>query len=190
MTSQDAGYVVGLGNPGRRYRRTRHNLGFEVVELLADRWQAPSPRRTFAGRLWQGDFAGRPVRLLAPETYMNDSGRSVAEMVRFYKVDPAQLLIVLDDMALEPGSVRLRARGSAGGHNGLADVLDVLGTREVARLRLGIGEPPPGMDGVDYVLGKITDAERAAADEAIETACRVVEDWLTEGTEAAMNRHN
>lgn len=123
-------------------------------------------------------------------TFMNRSGQAVSELARFYKVQAARLLIVLDDLAMPPGKIRLRGQGSAGGHKGLCDVLDRLGTDQVARLRLGIGEPPAGMDATDYVLGRMSKEELALANEAIDHACQAVEDWLAVGTEAAMNKHN
>ncbi len=183
-------YVVGLGNPGRRYRRTRHNLGFMVVEALAERWGASRPRRTFGGLARQGHFGDDAVMLLEPMTFMNASGQSVAEMMRFYKAEPGELLVVLDDMDLPPGRIRVRPSGSAGGHKGLGDVLARLGTDKVARVRLGIGSAPPPMDPTDYVLGVMDEEELALANEAVERACLAVEDWLALGTEAAMSRHN
>jgi peptidyl-tRNA hydrolase, PTH1 family len=161
-----------------------------VVDELARRWNAPPPRRAFSGMLWDARFGARRVLLLEPMTFMNRSGQAVAELVRFYKALPQDVLIVLDDLALPPGKVRLRAGGSAGGHNGLDDVLACLGTQEVARLRLGIGEPTGGIDAIDYVLGRMNEDELAAARQAVDQACQAVEDWLTEGLQAAMNRHN
>jgi len=183
-------YVVGLGNPGRRYRRTRHNLGFMVAEALAERWDASSARRAFEGLLREGAFGPHRVLLLAPMTFMNRSGQSVAEMVRFYKAAPGELLVVLDDMDLPPGRIRLRASGSAGGHKGLGDVVARLGTEAVARLRVGIGPSPAPMDPADYVLGVMTEDELALANQAIERACLAVEDWMALGIEAAMSKHN
>ena len=190
MDSSTAKFVVGLGNPGRRYHRTRHNLGFMVVERLADLWDAGPGRQAFDGRLWDVKRDGRSVYLLAPMIFMNRSGRSVAAMARFYKAATSDMLIVLDDLALPPGKIRLRAGGSAGGHNGLQDVQDVLGTQDVPRLRLGIGPSPSQMDPADYVLGKMNEDELALANQAIDQAVAAVEDWLTVGVEEAMNRHN
>ncbi|MFW6155393.1 MAG: aminoacyl-tRNA hydrolase [Planctomycetota bacterium] len=183
-------FVIGLGNPGRRYRRTRHNLGFMVVDRLVDRWAAGSARKAFDGLFWDARFDGRRVGLLEPMTFMNRSGRSVAAMARFYKAAPADLLIVLDDLALPPGTIRLRPGGSGGGHNGLQDVLAALGTPEVPRLRLGIGPGPAAMDGADYVLATMDEDAKAAAHQAVDHAVAAVEDWLTLGVAEAMNRHN
>jgi len=190
MNSPTPQFVVGLGNPGRRYRRTRHNLGFMVVDRLVDRWVAGPSRSAFDGLFWDARVDGRRVGLLEPMTFMNVSGRSVAAMARFYKAAPADLLVVLDDLALPPGTIRLRAGGSAGGHNGLQDVLTALGTPEVPRLRLGIGAAPPAMDGADYVLAKMDEDALASANQALDQAVEAVEDWLTLGVAEAMNRHN
>ena len=189
-TAQAAACIVGLGNPGRQYHLTRHNLGFMVVEALIARWGAQGPKKAFSGELWDARFAGQRVWLLAPMTFMNRSGQAVQELVRFYQLPLERVLVVLDDMALPPGRIRLRPEGSAGGHNGLTDVLARLGSLDVPRLRLGIGEPPGPMDGVDYVLGRMSEAELATAKSAVEQACQAVEDWLMLGMDAAMSKHN
>jgi len=190
MGSTKTKFIVGLGNPGRRYRDTRHNLGFMLVERLADLWAAGPPRQGFDGLVWDVRRDGRTIYLLEPMTFMNRSGRSVAALVRFYKAALEDVLIVLDDLALPPGRIRIRPEGSAGGHNGLQDILTVLGAQQVPRLRLGIGPSPEAMDSADYVLGKLTEDELALANQAIDKAVVVVEDWLTVGVAEAMNRHN
>ncbi len=190
MSSTAPLFVVGLGNPGRRYRQTRHNLGFMAVDRLADRWGAGAARRVFDGVFRDARVGGRRVGLLEPMTFMNRSGRSVAAMVRFYKAATSDLLVVLDDLALPEGAIRLRPGGSAGGHKGLQDVLAALGTQEVPRLRLGIGAAPAVMDAVDYVLAKMDDDALAAAHQAVDKAVEAVEDWITLGIAEAMNRHN
>lgn len=182
--------VVGLGNPGRSYERTRHNLGFMVVDALARRWAAGAASDKFAGRLWQATVAERKVMLLEPMTFMNRSGDAVGPMMRFYKVEPDQVLVVLDDLALPPGVIRLRTGGSAGGHNGLTDVIRVTGTQQVPRLRIGIGSAPPRMDPADYVLGRMGEDELATANLAVERACEAVEDWIVLGAQRAMTKHN
>ena len=190
MLSGGIGYVIGLGNPGRRYRRTRHNLGFAVVEELVRRWHVGPPRRAFNGLLWETQFGLQRVRLLEPTTFMNGSGQAVAQLAGYYDVEPCRMLIVLDDLALPAGTIRLRSRGSAGGHKGLADILKRLDSDQVPRLRLGIGQPPPEMDPVAYVLGVVSQEELPLAEEAIAKACLAVEDWLSDGIEAAMNKYN
>jgi PTH1 family peptidyl-tRNA hydrolase len=188
--SAEAACIIGLGNPGRQYHRTRHNLGFMVLEALIARWAAQGPRKAFSGELWDGRFGDRRIWLLAPMTFMNRSGQAALELVQFYQVPLENVLVVLDDMALPPGRIRLRPEGSAGGHNGLADVLERLGSLDVPRLRIGIGAPPAAMDGVDYVLGKMSEDELAIAASAVDQACQAVEDWLTIGMDAAMSKHN
>lgn len=186
--------VVGLGNPGREYRRSRHNVGFAVVEALAQRWGAGKGRRAFDGRLREArpTIGGAPRRvvLLEPQTYMNRSGLAAAALVRFYKADLQDVLVVLDDMALPLGRLRFRAGGSSGGHRGLADVLAALGTEQVPRLRIGIGAAPPQMEGTDYVLTAFTADERETMDQAVRQAAVAVEDWIALGVTSVMDRYN
>ncbi len=194
-TSDRRRFVVGLGNPGRQYARTRHNVGFRVVEELARRWSAEAPRQAFGGQLREArpigpDGTPRRVMLLTPQTYMNRSGSPVQELASYYKAAGEDLMIVLDDMNLPTGMVRARASGSAGGQKGLADILAKLGTRDVPRLRIGIGAPPGRMDGADYVLGRFTEAEEEAVGPAIVTAADAVEAWLARGMTFVMDRYN
>lgn len=187
--------VVGLGNPGRRYRGTRHNVGFRVLRELCRRWQVETGRRAFGGTVYEARPArpGGPaqrVLMLAPETYMNRSGEAVQALRAFYKADPADLLVVLDDYALPLGRIRLRAKGSPGGHNGLADVLQRVGTDEVPRLRIGIGSPPPGQDTVGFVLTRFGPEEEPEIEAAVRQAAEAVEDWTFEGITPVMNRYN
>ncbi len=185
-----AKFVVGLGNPGRRYRNTRHNVGYMVLCRLRERWSLGRGKSKFQGRCWTGSVAGQPVTLLAPKTYMNRSGLAVAEMMSFYKADPAAVLIVLDDIALAPGRLRLRARGSAGGHKGLTDILQAVGADQLPRLRVGIGAPPEGTDATAYVLGRFRKEEIAVIEEAMPRAADAVEAWLTKGITYSMDRYN
>jgi PTH1 family peptidyl-tRNA hydrolase len=173
---------VGLGNPGRKYRDTRHNVGFDVIGLLAQRWSLGQPTERFNGWVLDGRVGddATPVTMLAPQTYMNRSGQAVRQMLDFYKASPHDLLVVMDDMALELGRLRFRTDGSAGGHNGLADILQALGSDEVPRLRVGIGQAPGRMDPADWVLGKFTAKEREIIDVAEQQAADAVEDWLGE----------
>ena len=183
-------YVVGLGNPGRRYRDTRHNVGFRVLGVLRRRWDFGRARTKFHARVWSGRIGAAAVTLMAPETYMNESGLSAGEMVRFHKADPSGVLVVLDDLALPVGRLRARAGGSAGGHKGLADVLAALGTDAVPRLRVGIGAPPEGVDATRYVLSVFDDAERTLMSEALARAADAVADWVGEGITSVMDRYN
>jgi peptidyl-tRNA hydrolase, PTH1 family len=181
--------IVGLGNPGREYQGTRHNVGFEAVDRLGARLRVEIDKRKFGGLLGQGTCESQRVLLLKPLQYMNCSGQVVATTTGFYKVGPADVLVITDDMALEPGRIRLRARGSSGGHNGLADIIEKLGTDGFARLRIGIGAPAAQV-ARDYVLSRPPAEERARLDEAIGRAVEAALCWLEEDLETAMNRYN
>lgn len=183
-------YVIGLGNPGRRYQGTRHNVGFMVLAALRQRWEFGRARSRFHGRSWNGRIGPTQLTLLAPQTYMNESGRAVAEMMAFYKAQPSSLLVVLDDMALPPGKLRARARGSAGGHKGLADIARALGGADVQRLRVGIGSPPESMDAVAWVLSRFDESEKAVMSEAVQRAADAVAEWAGKGITEVMNRYN
>ena len=186
--------VVGLGNPGSRYARTRHNVGWMVLEALRQRWNWDGGRKMFGGLLYDGRATGpdgqsQRVLLLEPHTYMNASGQAVATAAGFHKVPPCDVLVVLDDMALELGRLRVRPGGSAGGHNGLSDVLRALGTSEVGRLRVGIGSPPPGA-WIDFVLTAFSAEEQEVIRPAVKLAAAAVEDWVFRGMAWVMNHYN
>jgi len=186
--------VVGLGNPGRRYERTRHNVGFRVADALAQMWQAGPWRSAFGGRLAEADVKRstdrRRAKLLKPETFMNASGQAARQAADYYRVAVEDVLVVLDDMALPLGRLRARPDGSAGGHKGLADVMRAFGTEAVPRLRIGIGQPPEFMDGEDYVLAAFGEDDQSVIAAAIESAAQAVEDWLFEGLAAIMDKYN
>lgn len=188
--------VVGLGNPGRRYARTRHNVGFRVVESLAQRWAMGQGRKAFGGLVHDGRVTGpgqsEPPRvlLLQPHTYMNCSGQSVKGLAAFYKVASSDLLVIMDDLALSPGRIRVRGDGTAGGHKGLADVQAMLGTNEIARLRVGIGPVPEIMDARDFVLTRFDEDEKETIDRAIALAVQAAEDWLFQPLADVMSRYN
>lgn len=181
--------IVGLGNPGKVYRRTRHNVGFAIVDLLAGELGIDVRKRKFGGRFGEGEFSGRKVMLLKPWEYMNCSGQAVAKAVGFYELVLSEVLVILDDIWLEPGRIRLRASGSAGGHNGLADVIEKLGSSRICRLRVGIGQGEK-VEAYDYVLSEPSVEERPLLEQAKERAKEAVLCWVTEGIEAAMNRFN
>ncbi len=184
--------IVGLGNPDKRYEHTRHNAGFMVVDRLRTR-HAPSerPRARFAADTIEARIAADRCLLLKPMTYMNRSGQSVRQAVAFYKIDPADdLLVVCDDLALPVGHIRLRARGGTGGHNGLADISRALGSDTYCRLRVGIGAKPPHMDQADYVLSRFTPEETPDLERALDTAADAAEVFIADGITAAMNRFN
>jgi len=184
--------VVGLGNPGPRYRGTRHNVGFEVVDYLAKSPHASGFRGRFQAQTAELQEEFGPVLLVKPETYMNLSGRTVREVVDFYKIPLSDLLIVCDDINLPLGKLRARARGSHGGHNGLRNIQDVLGTNEYARLRIGVDAPKLGYDDatVDHVLGRFQPGEKPAIEDAIQKAAMAVLLWAKDGIDVCMNRMN
>ena len=181
--------VVGLGNPGEEYVDTRHNAGFRVIDLLAEALKIDVRKKKFGARFGQGEFADKKLILLKPWRFMNRSGEVVVTAVGFYKLELDDLLVVTDDMALEPGRIRVRAKGSAGGHNGLADVVEKLGTESIGRLRVGVGQSDEE-SAEDYVLDKPTEEEKPLLDEAIEKAREAVFCWVEYGIEAAMNKFN
>lgn len=182
--------VVGLGNPGKQYAGTRHNLGFDVLKVLAERFAAQSPRVKFEAELAEIDVGGERVLLLAPQTYMNLSGRSVRQALDFYKLSPVDVLVISDDLNLPCGQLRLRGSGTAGGQKGLQNVIDQLGTSQFARLRIGIDRPPGGRDATDYVLQRFSRSEREKIDVAVVRAADGVEQWVREGLNGAMNKVN
>jgi PTH1 family peptidyl-tRNA hydrolase len=182
--------IVGLGNVGRKYDQTRHNVGFEVLDRLAERFGDGRAKDKFDGRVMEATIAGQRALLLWPHTYMNLSGQSVGPAVEFYKIELADLLVVCDDFNLPLGTLRFRRDGSAGGQKGLDDVIRRLGTDGFARLRLGIGPVPDTWDAMDFVLSRFGADERKTIDEAIERAAEGVECWVAEGIETGMNRYN
>lgn len=182
--------IVGLGNPGRRYQGTRHNVGFAVADEVARRIGADfesGRAETLTARQGRGLAA---VLVAKPLTMMNLSGESVAGLAGFYKVDPASILVVADDVNLPLGRLRLRARGSAGGHNGLRSIIGCLGTEEFPRLRVGVGRGDPRRDLADHVLARFDGDERDEVERTITRAADAVDTFLAEGIEAAMNQHN
>ena len=182
--------VVGLGNPGAKYRGTRHNVGFETLAELAKRHGGSTSTLKHEAELVEIFLGGDKILLVAPQTYMNLSGRSVWPLVDFYKLPLEELLVVCDDLNLDVGRLRLRAKGSAGGQKGLQNIIQRLGSEEFARLRIGIGRPPGRMNSADYVLAKFLSEERETIDHAILSAADGVEWWVKEGCETAMNKIN
>jgi PTH1 family peptidyl-tRNA hydrolase len=182
--------VVGLGNPGRKYVGTRHNIGFAVLEELSRRHATASPRKAYGGEIVEAMIANERALLLAPHTYMNRSGQSVRQAVDFYKLEPVDVLVVCDDMNLPLGKLRVRTKGSDGGQKGLADIVRHLGTDVFPRLRIGIDRPPENWGGADYVLAKFTKEEHAEIAIAVQKAADAVAVWAAEGAESCMNRFN
>ncbi len=181
--------IVGLGNPGRKYAGSRHNVGFQCLDRLARAWGLSFSRRKHKALLAQGQIAGLEVILAKPQTFMNLSGQSVQRMARFYQVPPDSILVIYDDLDLPLGAIRLRPEGGSGGHKGMRSIIEHFGSSSFPRLRVGIGRPTHG-DPVDYVLDEFTLDERIAIEEVYDRAVSAVELWLTEGMAAAMNEYN
>lgn len=184
----DVKLIVGLGNPGPRYAGTRHNVGFRVIDELATRWSIDTAIEKFHAWFGKGLIGQHPAVLLKPTTFMNRSGQAVVAAGRFYRVEYADLAVVLDDLALPPGQLRLRPGGGAGSHRGLADIIERAGTEEFARLRLGIG--PAMGDAADFVLAPFETEEQAIMERVIVRAADAIECWITQGAEETMNRFN
>jgi peptidyl-tRNA hydrolase, PTH1 family len=181
--------IVGLGNPGKKYAETRHNVGFKVIDMLGGVLGIEVNKSSFGGHVGKGGYAGNQVLLVKPMQYMNLSGQPVADAMGFYKIDLKDVLVVLDDMWLGPGQIRLRASGSAGGHNGLADVIGKLGTEEVPRLRVGIGQCEVGQ-AVGHVLGQPDKDEAELVKQGMSRAKDAAICWLEEGIGVAMTKYN
>jgi PTH1 family peptidyl-tRNA hydrolase len=182
--------IVGLGNPGERYADTRHNAGWRVAEILASRAGAGAWREKFDAALAEARCGGEKVVLARPLTFMNLSGRAVRQLMDFWQMDPGDLLVVSDDLALDVGRIRLRAAGAAGGHNGLQSIIAHMGHDGFARLRVGIGPAPPVEEHADFVLSAFAAHERPIVAEAMERAAAAAECWITRGLAEAMNRFN
>ena len=183
--------IAGLGNPTQKYEHTRHNIGFDVIAYLADQYNISVNTRKFKGLCGSGFVEGQKVTLLKPQTFMNLSGQSIREAVDFYKLNPAEELIVIyDDIALDPGYLLVRRKGSAGGHNGIKDIISHLGSQEFLRIRVGVGEKPESFDLADYVLGRFPAEERKKVDEAVRCAADAVGLMVQSRTDEAMNLYN
>lgn len=182
--------VVGLGNPGRKYRGTRHNIGFDVLDEVARKHGGGEPKEKFDALLIEAELRGVRTLLLWPQTFMNLSGTSVGKACDFYKVAPADVLVICDDFNLLLGKLRFRARGSSGGQKGLADIIRRLGTEEVPRLRIGVGPVPDHWDPADFVLGKFARNEGEQIEQTTWRAADAVVDWATLGIDHCMNQHN
>ena len=182
--------IVGLGNPGRKYNGTRHNVGFEVLAHLAQRYDVGRPKAKFNAEVAETNIKNQKAILLSPLTYMNLSGQSVRAAVDFYKLPLTEMLVICDDINLDVARLRFRPSGSAGGQNGLKDIIQRLGSQTFARLRVGVGRPPPNWDAADFVLGKFSKEDRAEIDLCISRAANAVEIWIEEGIQTAMNQFN
>ena len=183
--------IVGLGNPSKEYERTRHNVGFDTVDELIERHNIPQSGVKHKAMFGKGVIDGQKVIVAKPLTFMNLSGEAVRAMADYYKIDPeTQLIIIYDDIDLEPGQVRIRKKGSAGGHNGIKSIISHLGTENFYRIKIGVGAKPKGWDLADHVLSRFSAGDRKLVDDAIERAAAAVSVILSEDIEAAMNIYN
>lgn len=182
--------IAGLGNPGRKYEKTRHNIGFDVAREIASRIGGTSAKSQFEAEVVEANYGGEKILILCPQTFMNLSGRSIRAAISFYKLSADDLIVISDDLNLPTGKLRLRANGSAGGQKGLADTISHLGTDKFARIRVGIDRPPPGYEVIDYVLGKFSEDELAILATTVTSAADAALLWAKSGIAEAMNRYN
>ncbi len=183
--------IVGLGNPSREYESTRHNIGFDTIDAIADKYHINVMELKHKAKIGKGYIGGNKVILAKPLTFMNLSGESVRSIIDYYKADPAtDLIVISDDISLPPGQLRIRKKGSAGGHNGLKNIIQHLGGGDFKRIRMGVGEKPAEYDLVDWVLGHFSKEDRKAVDGAVQKAVKAVELILSDGTDTAMNEFN
>lgn len=183
--------IVGLGNPTKQYEKTRHNIGFDVMDALAYKYNISISENKHKALCGKGVIEGMKVVLAKPQTYMNLSGESVAELVNYYKLDPeSELIVVFDDISLEPGNIRIRKKGSAGGHNGIKNIIANLGSSVFPRIKVGVGEKPKGYDLADYVLGKFSKEDRVLMEEGYDLACEASALIMQGAIDQAMNEYN
>lgn len=183
--------IAGLGNPTRQYEKTRHNIGFDTIDALADAYHVPMDSSKFQAVYGSGIIAGQKVLLVKPQTYMNNSGEAIGAFLNYYKLDPAsQLLVIYDDISLAPGSIRIRLKGSAGGHNGIKNIIAHIGTQEFARIKVGVGEKPKEWDLADYVLGRFSKEDREKVEDAVKDAVAAAELIISDDAAQAMNLYN
>ena len=182
--------IAGLGNPGKKYENTRHNMGFITVDQLAIKHDIKVDKLKFKALVGEGRIADQKVLLVKPQTYMNLSGESIRQVMHFYKLDPEKLIVIYDDIDLDPGNLRIRKKGSAGGHNGIKDIIAHLGTQEFLRIRVGAGAKAEGQDLVNHVLGHFSGEDRELVAWAIENAAGAVRLMVQGDTDAAMNQYN
>jgi len=182
--------IVGLGNPGKLYENTRHNVGFQIIREFARRHGAGPPQTKFESETVRLTLGDQQVMLLCPLTYMNLSGRSIRLAANFYKLPLGELLVICDDFNLPVGKLRFRTRGSSGGQHGLQNTIEQLGSEEFCRLRIGVGPLPERCSAADFVLGKFTAAQRETVAEVVDRACKAIDCWCTDGIDQSMNNFN
>ena len=188
--AKDTYVIVGLGNPGKEYADTRHNMGYKAIDVLSSDENIEIRRNKFHSLIGQGRIAGKKVVLVKPETYMNRSGIAVREAAMYFNVAPENLIVIYDDIDLPSGSIRIRKSGGAGTHNGMKSVVEQLGTKDFVRIRIGVGAAEAGEDLVNRVIGEVPKAERELLQKAAAEAAAAVKDIITIGVDNAMNRHN
>ena len=182
--------IVGLGNPENEYAHTRHNMGFDAINEVAEKNNINITKSKFKGLYETGIIQGKKVILLKPQTYMNLSGNSVKEVVDFYKIEKEKILVIYDDMDIEPGKIKIRKKGSAGGHNGIKSIIQMIGTEEFPRIRVGIGRPVHKGDEINYVIGAISEEDMLKLEEGTEKAQNAIVEILKNGVDSAMNQYN
>lgn len=183
--------IVGLGNPGAEYEKTRHNAGFMAVDLLADKEDFKFTKRKFNGACGEFKLKDKRILVLKPETFMNNSGTAVAAAKNFYKIPLENIIILCDDMMLDVGKIRIRRKGSHGGHNGIRDIIQHLGTEEFARIKIGVGKKPrPDYDVISWVLGKFPQELSEDLEKSIERSVKAIKEIISRGIDSAMNKYN
>lgn len=182
--------IIGLGNPEEEYSKTRHNMGFNTINKLAQKYNIKITKTKYEGLYETGEIEGQKVILIKPQTYMNLSGNCVKQFVDFYKVEKENVLVIYDDMDIEPGTIKIRKKGSAGGHNGMKSIIQMLGTEEFPRIRIGIGRPEHNGDEINYVIGAIPKEEIPKLEEGTEKAKEAIIEILKNGIDKAMNKFN
>lgn len=182
--------IAGLGNPTKEYDKTRHNVGFSVIDVLADRYRIDISEKKHKALCSRGVIEGQKVLLLKPQTFMNLSGESIRAAADYYKIEPEEMIVIYDDISLDPGQLRIRLKGSAGGHNGIKNIIANLGTQDFPRIKVGVGAKPPRMDLADYVLSRFGAGEQKLMEEAFGEAAEAAVMMMTDGAERAMNHFN
>ena len=182
--------IAGLGNPSKEYEKTRHNAGFDTIDLLAEKLGIDLTEKKHRAYCGKGMIGTEKVLLLKPQTFMNNSGESLRDAADFYKVEPEQILVIYDDISLEPGQLRIRMKGSAGGHNGIKSIIAHLKTQDFPRIKIGVGAKPERMDLADYVLSRFSPAEWEKMEESFREGAEAVITFLKDGKDAAMNQYN
>lgn len=182
--------IVGLGNPGMQYAATRHNIGFEVIDSLAETYNISVVKNKYKALIGDGNIGGEKVILMKPQTYMNLSGEAVRACMEFHKISSDDLIVIYDDISLDVGQLRIRKSGSAGGHNGIKNIIVQIGTQEFPRVRFGVGEKPAGWDLANYVLGRFPEEEMKVVGPKIGDAVKAIDMMIRDGIEKAMNNYN